>query len=94
MGYLPQPLSFVCRRCSLITTCDDPRRFDSFLTHRKDGCPERADCADDCADDWEQLDVVFVHWSGGYDPSTWLDRAIHATREAAFPLNGLDHQAW
>jgi hypothetical protein len=21
----------------------------------------------------------------------WLDRAIHATRSAAFPLNGLDH---
>ncbi len=33
-------------------------------------------------------------WSGGYDPATWLDRAIHATREATFPLNGLDHQPW
>jgi acetoin utilization protein AcuC len=37
---------------------------------------------------------VYRDWSGGYDPSTWLDRAIHATREAAFPLNGLDHQPW
>ncbi len=34
---------------------------------------------------------VYRDWSTGYDPSTWLDRAIHATREAAFPLNGLDH---
>ena len=37
---------------------------------------------------------AYRDWSGGYDPATWLDRAIHATREAAFPLNGLDHQPW
>ena len=30
-------------------------------------------------------------WSLGYDPSTWLDRAVHATREAVFPLNGLGY---
>jgi acetoin utilization protein AcuC len=30
-------------------------------------------------------------WSEGYDPSSWLDRAVHATREACFPLNGLDY---
>jgi acetoin utilization protein AcuC len=29
-------------------------------------------------------------WSEGYDPGTWLDRAIHATRTEAFPLHGLD----
>ncbi|MDP3967315.1 MAG: acetoin utilization protein AcuC [Nocardioides sp.] len=33
---------------------------------------------------------AYRDWSGGYDPDTWLDRAIHATREAAFPLHGLD----
>jgi acetoin utilization protein AcuC len=37
---------------------------------------------------------AYRDWSGGYDPSTWLDRAIHATREATFPLNGLDYHAW
>lgn len=37
---------------------------------------------------------AYRDWSEGYDPSTWLDRAIHATREAAFPLNGLDYHAW
>ena len=37
---------------------------------------------------------AYRDWSGGYDPATWLDRAIHATREATFPLNGLDHQPW
>ncbi len=29
-------------------------------------------------------------WTQGYDPDTWLDRAIHATRQEVFPLHGLD----
>ncbi|GAA1135261.1 acetoin utilization protein AcuC [Nocardioides aquiterrae] len=33
---------------------------------------------------------AFRDWSEGYDPETWLDRAIHATRMEAFPLHGLD----
>jgi acetoin utilization protein AcuC len=34
---------------------------------------------------------AYRDWAEGYDPGTWLDRAINATREAVFPLNGLDH---
>ena len=37
------------------------------------------------------LTPAYRDWSEGYDPSAWLDRAVHATREAVFPLNGLDH---
>ncbi len=33
---------------------------------------------------------VWRDWSEGFDPETWLDRAIHATRQAVFPLHGLD----
>jgi len=33
---------------------------------------------------------AYRDWADGYDPNTWLDRAIHATREAVFPLHGLD----
>jgi acetoin utilization protein AcuC len=33
---------------------------------------------------------AYRDWSEGYDPDTWLDRAVQATREAAFPWNGLD----
>ncbi|MCD6641009.1 MAG: acetoin utilization protein AcuC [Nocardioides sp.] len=33
---------------------------------------------------------AYRDWSGGYDPETWLDRAIHATRAEVFPLHGLD----
>jgi acetoin utilization protein AcuC len=31
-------------------------------------------------------------WSEGYDPDTWLDRSIHATRQEIFPWHGLDPQ--
>ncbi|GAA3524082.1 acetoin utilization protein AcuC [Aeromicrobium panaciterrae] len=31
-------------------------------------------------------------WENGYDPDSWLDRSIQATRTAVFPLNGLDPQ--
>jgi acetoin utilization protein AcuC len=33
---------------------------------------------------------VYRDWTEGYDPNTWLDRAINATRSAVFPLHGLD----
>jgi len=33
---------------------------------------------------------AYRDWSSGYDPSVWLDRAVHATREAVFPFHGLD----
>jgi acetoin utilization protein AcuC len=34
----------------------------------------------------------FTDWSSGYDPGTWLDRAVNATRQAVFPYHGLDPQ--
>jgi acetoin utilization protein AcuC len=35
-------------------------------------------------------DAKYVDWATGYNPNTWLDRAIKATRDASFPLLGLD----
>ncbi|WP_315095848.1 acetoin utilization protein AcuC [uncultured Cellulomonas sp.] len=35
-------------------------------------------------------DARFRPWSAGYDPGDDVDRAIRATRQAAFPLLGLD----
>ena len=35
-------------------------------------------------------DAGYRAWEEGYDPDTWLDRVVHATRMAAFPLHGLD----
>ena len=33
---------------------------------------------------------AYRDWSEGYDPGSWLDRAIHATRTESFPFHGLD----
>lgn len=33
---------------------------------------------------------AYRDWADGYDPNTWLDRAIHATRTEVFPFHGLD----
>ena len=35
---------------------------------------------------------AYRDWSEGYDPDTWLDRAVQATRDSVFPWNGLDPQ--
>lgn len=36
--------------------------------------------------------VAYRAWEEGYDPASWLDRSVQATRTAVFPLNGLDPQ--
>jgi acetoin utilization protein AcuC len=33
---------------------------------------------------------TYADWSTGYNPDTWLDRSIKATRDISFPLLGLD----
>jgi acetoin utilization protein AcuC len=35
---------------------------------------------------------AFRDWSEGYDPGTWLDRSVLATREEIFPWHGLEPQ--
>ncbi len=35
---------------------------------------------------------AYRDWGTGYDPGSWLDRSVHATRTACFPSRGLDPQ--
>lgn len=37
----------------------------------------------------DEREPAYRDWSGGWDPDVWLDRQIHATREAVFPFHGL-----
>ena len=37
-------------------------------------------------------DPVYRDWREGHDPETWLDRLVHETRMATYPLHGLDPQ--
>lgn len=61
MGYIPYPLLFQC------TACKRLRHYESPESQDKDPLPLR--CTDHTSD-WKQVDVVFVHWSGGLEPLT------------------------
>ena len=65
MEYTPAPLSFVCRTCGVFKDFDNLNALDAALpTMNSMHCQNpkrRGDC------DWEQLDVVFVHWSGRWE---------------------------
>ncbi|MBK5914477.1 hypothetical protein [Rhodocyclus purpureus] len=65
MGYAPAPLTFVCNACGLFRSFRSVLEFNnskSQLTARN--C--RANLGRRCQ--WRQLDIVFVHWSGNWEP--------------------------
>jgi hypothetical protein len=77
MEYTPAPLAFVCRTCDLFRDFSCLKDLDRSLSQLSpDSCQhpkKRGEC------DWEQLDVIFVHWSGRWSPAfpgqyQWNDR--------------------
>ena len=64
MGYAPAPLTFVCNHCGLyrgFSSVDDfAERKTAALSIK---CSKSAG---NCH--WRQLDVIFVHWSGRWEP--------------------------
>lgn len=65
MEYTPAPLCFVCRTCSLFkdfeSLGDLDRELDSLVPSKCPNPKGKAKC------EWEQLDVIFVHWSGQWE---------------------------
>ncbi|MDP9394364.1 MAG: acetoin utilization protein AcuC [Actinomycetota bacterium] len=59
-----------------------PAAWADYVTARM-GRPAPARMTDGC-------DPAYTSWSSGYDPADALDRAVMATRRAAFPWLGLD----
>jgi hypothetical protein len=65
IGYYPDPLNFVCTECGLLhryTDVDDYARNNDEQKRRND-CKKSGG-----RHRWVQLDVVFAHWSGNYEP--------------------------
>ena len=89
MGYAPAPLTFVCNACGLFHGFKNVGEFDrakSSLFARS--C--RVNSGHSCQ--WRQLDVIFVHWSGNWEPVMpskydW-DGSRHQLRE---PINRCSH---
>lgn len=71
VGYEPFPLAFICRKCGLHRHCDDAIQLVRDAPRFRQSCPSGSA---NCADDWEQLDVVMVHWSGSVEPMTPIKR--------------------
>jgi len=98
MGYTPAPLTFTCRYCSLFREFSTLKEVEQALPSLQAAkCGSQKAPAGRCS--WEQLDVIFVHWSGGWapaSPSMWnfrdgsarLDRAsCAACGHREFKLN-------
>lgn len=72
MEYTPAPLSFVCRTCAMFKDYESLNELDRDLANMTpERCPNpkgKGQC------DWEQLDVIFVHWTGHWEapfPGQW-----------------------
>lgn len=72
MEYTPAPLTFVCRTCGMFrdyqTLTDLDRDLENLTPNRCPNPKQKGQC------DWEQLDVIFVHWSGHWEaafPGQW-----------------------
>ena len=81
MGYAPAPLTFVCNTCgsfrSYSSVSDLADDMDSFKPRACSGSKSGAKCQ------WRQLDVIFVHWSGEWQPANpgmweWSDKECKA----------------
>jgi len=73
MGYTPAPLTFTCRYCELFREFSALREMEKGLAAMQ-GAPCDSPKAPGGKCSWEQLDVIFVHWSGGWEqasPSLW-----------------------
>lgn len=74
IGYIPAPLTFVCKTCRLIRTYDGLDELEGDLPTLEDPskCPHPLGKQGRC--DWRQLDILYVHWSGGWErfmPHQW-----------------------
>lgn len=68
MGYVPAPLTFVCNACGLFRGFDSVKQmktaFRDFLPVNCKHPMRKRQCQ------WRQLDVIFIHWSGNWEPAT------------------------
>src|SRR5690606_35893473 len=72
MEYSPAPLAFVCRTCGMFRDYDTLGQLDKDLPSLSGENCQNPKGKGKC--DWEQLDVIFVHWSGNWEqpfPGQW-----------------------
>lgn len=83
MEYTPAPLTFVCRTCGMFKDYDSLDELDKDLENLTPANCQNPSKSGHC--DWEQLDVIFVHWSGHWEAAFpgqyhWSDRDNKAVK--------------
>jgi len=74
VAYVPFPTAFVCTRCDLYRQCGDEGSIARDAFSFCNACPFGRD---NCADDWQQLDVVLAHWSGDVETLSPMRRYVN-----------------
>jgi len=65
IGFMPDPLVFVCSECGLLSEFQDVED----LHRRWPQVNSRVDCGNSrTRHNWRQVDVVYAHWAGDYAP--------------------------
>lgn len=77
MGYMPAPLTFVCNHCGRFRYYKSVRHLEEHLDDFNNCKCQSEKHKGNC--EWRQLDVIFVHWSGHWEPARpgmyeWDDR--------------------
>lgn len=62
IGFMPDPLVFVCSECQRLVEFQDVVDLD----RRWASAESRRDCKEARRHNWRQIDVVFAHWAGNY----------------------------
>ena len=85
VGYVPEPITLICGNCNRIHWFDNAYQLYRDLDRiRNEGC--RADDGNSTCD-WQQLDVMFVHWSGGAE-------SAKPERNQWYADSGVTHTSW
>jgi hypothetical protein len=92
MEYTPAPLAFACRTCKMFKDYETINELDKDLSNlTPDHCPNpkgQQRC------DWEQLGVIFVHWSGaGNNHSLGSGSGVMRSKRSSAGLLRLRQQA-
>lgn len=90
-GYVPFPLAFVCGRCDLYRSSRGVAALERDAERFRSACPSGAA---NCADDWEQLDVVLTHWSGEVEAISPSYRRWVTERQDFVVLDRCGHCDW
>ena len=85
VGYVPEPITMICSNCNRIHWFDNAYQLYRELERlQNQQCPASGN---NITCDFQQLDVMFVHWSGGFE-------SAKPERNQWYADSGVTHTHW